>query len=53
MNLQERIKILVDLGFIYDEKSRNFISEKGKIDQDIVEYGNDILFEQHLKKIKL
>lgn len=50
MNLQERLKILKELGLVYDEKSRNFKGAKGKIDQDTVQYGTDELFEKSVLK---
>lgn len=53
MNLEDRIAILVENGFIHDERTRNFTNGGNKIDVDIVEYGTDQLFEKHLKKFKI
>ncbi len=52
MNLQERIKLLTDNGFVFNETTRYFISPKGKIDQDIVQYGRDKLFDKYFNKLK-
>ena len=52
MTLTDRIILLASLGLTYDEKSRSFKGEKGKIDQDIVQYGTDELFEKWIKKLR-
>lgn len=52
--LEKRIEQLSELGYVYQQKSRNFIHPSGaKIDHDIVVYGTDLLFEKHLKKLKI
>lgn len=53
MTLEERIESLTKKGLAYDDKKRCFIREKGNIDHDIVVYGTDLLFEKHLKKLKI
>lgn len=48
-----RIKLLQELGLVYNEKYRNFYHPtKGRIDHDVVVYGSDEDFEKCLKKIK-
>lgn len=53
MNLQERMQALKLIGLTYDEKTRYFKGEAGKIDQDIVEYGNQELFNRHYLRCKI
>lgn len=50
---EQRVKLLTDLGLVYSEKYRNFYHKyKGKIDDDIVVYGNEEEFEKQINKLR-
>lgn len=53
MNLKERIDALKLIGLTYDEQTRYFRGDAGKIDQDVVEYGNQELFNKHYLRCKI
>lgn len=47
-----KYRIRMPGGLVSGEKSRSFKGEKGSIDQDVVEYGSDELFDKMVKKMK-
>jgi hypothetical protein len=52
MNLEERIAALKLIGLTYDETTRYFTGQAGKIDQDVVQYGSEALFNMKYEKCK-
>lgn len=51
--LEQRIKILQDLGLVFDENKRNFTGKAGKVDMDVVQYGSEELFDKQVKRLKI
>lgn len=52
MNLEERMEALELIGLKFDPASRYFKGDSGKIDQDVVQYGTQELFNKHYLKCK-
>lgn len=48
--IQKRISQLTGLGYVYNEKYRNFAKGKHYVDHDVVVYGSDEQFEKVIKK---
>lgn len=50
--IEKRVNELIELAMTYDESKRAFIKDNIRIYVDVVEYGNPILYDKHLKKVK-
>ncbi len=53
MTLQERVNLLINNGFNYNEPKRRFEKDGKYIDTDSVQYGADRVFAKCLRKFKI